>query len=133
PLPPWRVAVGQLLTPALLISLVQGLMLVAVQAVWRRWDPFLLLCLAFAPPINLLVFGLDNLLFLWFPSRVMAANPGDFQALGRNVLILMSKVLVLLVAGGLSAGVWFVVSEVSGSLVAGLLIAWLALMAFAIA
>ncbi len=41
--------------------------------------------------------------------------------------------LVVLVAGGLSAGVLFVVSELSGSFGAGLLTAWLTLMAFAVA
>ncbi|MBI1917983.1 MAG: hypothetical protein HYS12_25095 [Planctomycetes bacterium] len=133
PLPPWRVALGQLVTPVLLISLVQALFLGAIQLVWGRWDLLLLTVLALAVPLNLLVFGLDNLLFLWFPSRVLAANPGDFQALGRNVLLLLTKVMVLIVAGSLSAGVWFVVSEVLGFRVAGLLSAWLTLTAFALA
>src|SRR5262249_12942502 len=94
PIPPWRPAGGQLLTPVLLLSLVQWLFLAAIQAVWRRWEPPLVLCAGFALPANLLVFGLDNLLFLWFPSRLVAANPGDFQALGRNVLVLLTKILV---------------------------------------
>jgi len=132
PLPPWRVALGQLLTPVSLLSLVQALFLAAVQlGWWGRWDALVLIFLAFAVPLNLLVFGLDNLLFLWFPSRVVAASPGDFQALGRNVLVLLSKILALGVAGGLSAGMWFVVSELLGFEVAGLLSAWLTLTIFA--
>jgi len=130
PLPAWRVAAGQLLTPVLLLSLVQGLFLGAVQLAWGQWNFLLLLFLVFAPSANLLVFGMDNLLFLWFPSRVVAANPGDFQALGRNVLILLAKMVVLAVAG---PGVWFVVFKLSGSLPAALLSAWLTLTAFALA
>src|SRR5262249_59206383 len=79
PLPAWRVALGQLVTPVLLLYLVQALLLGAVQLAWGQWNFLLVLFLVFAPPANLLVFGLDNLLFLWFPSRVVAANPGDFQ------------------------------------------------------
>jgi hypothetical protein len=133
PISAWRLAVGQLLTPVLLVSLVQWLFLGAIQAFWQRWEPLLLLCAAFAVPANLLVFGLDNLLFLWFPSRIVAANPGDFQALGRNVLVLLTKMLVLLVAGGLSAVVLLLVSWLSGSDAAGALSAWLTLSAFAAA
>jgi hypothetical protein len=131
PLSPWRVALGQLVTPVLLLSLVQALFLAAAQLAWGRWEPLLLLFLAFALPLNLLVFGLDNLLFLWFPSRIVAASPGDFQVLGRNVLILLTKIMALGVAGGLSAGVWWLVSEVGGFQVAGLVSAWLTLTAFA--
>src|SRR5262249_56201150 len=98
--------VGRVVTLVLVLYLVQALLLGAVRLAWGQWNFLLVLFLVFAPPANLLVFGLDNLLFLWFPSRVVAANPGDFQALGRNVLILLAKLGVLLLAGGLSALVW---------------------------
>jgi len=133
PLPAWRVALGQLVTPVLLLYLVQALLLGAVQLAWGQWNFLLVLFLVFAPPANLLVFGLDNLLFLWFPSRVVAANPGDFQALGRNVLILLAKLGVLLLASGLSALVWLGVFALSESLPAALVCAWLTLTAFAFA
>src|SRR5205085_6227958 len=58
PLPPWRVALGQLVTPVLLITLVQALFIGAVQLAWGRWEEWLLGFLAFAGPLNLLVFAL---------------------------------------------------------------------------
>ena len=64
---------------------------------------------AFALPLNFLLFSLDNLLFLWFPSRIWATNPGDFQALGRNVLIILTKAIV----GGAAAAGAFGLSHYS--------------------
>src|SRR6185437_13842340 len=62
-----------------------------------------LACAVYVLPINFLLFALDNLLFLLFPTRLMAATPGDFQALGRNVLFLVAKATVLFMVG-LAAG-----------------------------
>jgi hypothetical protein len=98
PLPPWRLAVGQLLAPVLLMMVLQGVGLGVV--VWTSppsdWLlPASLACVLYIPPINFLLFALDNLLFLLFPTRLMAATPGDFQALGRNVLFLAAKAMVL--------------------------------------
>lgn len=133
PLPAWRLAVGQLLTPVILVSLVQVLVLATVQTAWGRWHPLLTAGMAFTLPFNFLLFGLDNLLFLWFPSRILAGNPGDFQALGRNVLFLVTKMLALSVAGVLAFLVWALVYHLTGqNFVAALAAAWLTLAAFAV-
>ena len=90
--------------------------------------------MGFAVPFNFLVFGLDNLLFLWFPSRVVASNPGDFQMMGRNVLFLFTKILVVGVTGLLVFGVGLGVYLLTGhSLMAALAVAWLVLAACAAA
>jgi hypothetical protein len=59
----------------------------------------LAVCAVFAPLFNFVLVALDNLLFLLFPVRVMAATPGDFQALGRNVLLSLGKLIGLVVVG----------------------------------
>ena len=82
-------------------------------------------CAAFALPINFLLFALDNLLFLLFPTRLMAATPGDFQALGRNVLFMVAKASALIavaVAAALTGlAAWSAAGE---SVLAGLIAAW---------
>ena len=40
---------------------------------------FLLVGAAFALPFNTLLFGIENLIFLLFPQRVVAVSPGDLQ------------------------------------------------------
>jgi hypothetical protein len=117
PLPPWRLAVGQLLTPVLLMTGLQivGLAVVAWNAEANEWLlPAALVCLLYVPPINFLLFALDNLLFLLFPTR-STATPGDFQALGRNVLFMAAKAIVLGVVLGLTMSAALVVSMVLGA------------------
>jgi hypothetical protein len=132
PVPGWRLAIGQLVVPVALISLMQILMLGVVQLAWGEVQPLLLAGMAFALPLNFLVFGLDNLMFLWFPSRIMASNPGDFQAMGRNMLFLITKTLVVavvaLLAFGFGLGAYFLAGH---SLVAGLAVAWMVVAACA--
>jgi hypothetical protein len=108
PVAPWRLVVGQLLTPVLLLALVQWLCLAILLALVPDHGPELAACAIFVPVFNFLLIALDNLLFLLFPVRVMAATPGDFQALGRNVLLSLGKLVGL----GLVAGIAFVASVI---------------------
>jgi hypothetical protein len=84
---------------------------------------------AFVPPFNFFLFGLENFLFLLFPMRIMATNPGDFQALGRNVLFMIAKFLglgiVVAFAGGAALLAYFVTG---GSMFFTLFAAWLVLL-----
>jgi hypothetical protein len=113
PLRPWWIALGQVLTPVLLATVLQWVLLVAIGllAGWRHYeltgvvldaDTFRhhgaiawAACFFYAPPINFLVFGLENVVFLLFPTRVMAASPGDFQAMGRNIVYTLFKMFTL--------------------------------------
>jgi hypothetical protein len=132
PVPAWRLAVGQLAVPVALISLMQIVVLGVVQVVWGEVHPLLVAGMAFALPLNFLVFGLDNLMFLWFPSRIMASNPGDFQAMGRNMLFLITKTLVVAVVGALAFGFGLGAYFLAGrSLVAGLAVGWIVVTACA--
>jgi ABC-2 type transport system permease protein len=128
PLPAWRLAVGQLLAPVLLMTALQwvGLGVAAATAPPREWLlAGCLTCAAFALPINFLLFALDNLMFLLFPTRLMAATPGDFQALGRNVLFMVAKMIALIAVALAALIAWVVAYYVSGeSVVIGLIAAW---------
>ena len=48
-------------------------------------------------PLNALLFAVDNLIFLLFPSRPAAVSPGDFQILGRQIIVLAGKGISLAV------------------------------------
>ena len=134
PVRPWRMALGQLLTPILILYVIQAVCLIAFGVLLNLDGEAVLAGLAFAMPINLLLFGLDNLLFLWFPSRIFAANPGDFTALGRNVIILMAKMVVLGAAGAAAGGLGLLVWWLTGyHLPIGLAVGWVVLSLFALA
>jgi hypothetical protein len=102
PLRPSRLALGQILTPMLLVSAVQAVVWCVTLQVMGRLELSLALLAAFTLPFNFVLFAVENVLFLWFPSRLFLATPGDFQALGRNVLFLMMKSLAVTVAVGLA-------------------------------
>jgi ABC-2 type transport system permease protein len=126
PLPAWRLVVGELLAPALLTSLAQLLFLAGAQILLGRVQPALLGAMIFLAPINLLLFGVENLFFLWFPTRLVGAGPGDFQLFGRQMLLWLGKLLVLGVAVGLAFVTGLLVFLLAGhSWLAAGLAAWL--------
>jgi hypothetical protein len=133
PLPAWRLVVGQLLTPVLLVSLAQLIVLGAAQLARGQADPSLLMALMFAWPFNALIFGLENMLFLLFPTHVLGAAPGDIQALGRQVVLWVVKMFALVLLGGVAALVGVLVFFLTGqSWPAALAVVWLVLVAFVV-
>jgi hypothetical protein len=97
-------AVGQLLAPTLVLCVVQAGLLVAMQWLWGGGGRALWVVALLGPPFNFLAVGLENLLFLWFPSRLLPTAPGDFQMMGRQMLLFWAKLLVLGTTAGLTAG-----------------------------
>jgi hypothetical protein len=115
PVAPWRLTVGQLLTPVLLLSLMQ-LMAVAVGVMLAPDQTIVALIIAlYVVPFNFLLIGIENLLFLLFPVRLLATTPGDFQAVGRNVLLSLGKVFGLMVVGGVAVVVAVLVGWLTGN------------------
>jgi hypothetical protein len=104
PLPSWRLAIGQIAAPVVLMTAYQWGLLIALGALLRNPDPVLLIAAVLAGPFNLLLFTLENLLFLLFPMRLMGATPGDFQALGRSVVLLFARLFVLFAALAAAGG-----------------------------
>jgi hypothetical protein len=143
PIAPWCLAIGQLLTPVVLLSLLQLGVLGLIEIVWGGIEWVLLFVAFLAWPLNFLSLAIDNLLFLWFPARTAPAMPGDFQAVGRQMLLMFSKMLTVMVtlgvAGGFGAGVGGMLYLASGAssetltgpLLAGLGTAFLGLSGFA--
>ncbi len=115
PLPAWRLSVGQLLAPVLLMTLLHWLALASV-AVVVLFDPagddraraalILAGLAALALPFNFLLFALDNLLFLLFPTRFLISSIARRPAsqLAGNVLAYMIRMVVLLVVFAVLAG-----------------------------
>jgi hypothetical protein len=118
PLVAWRLTLGQLLAPAMLVTATQWAVLTAAAVFQGRDYGLLLTIAAFAPPFNFLLFALENLLFLRFPMRVMASTPGDFQAVGRNLLFMFAK-LATLTTVGIAAAVFGVFAGMATRLVLG--------------
>lgn len=141
PLPAWSVVAGELFAPVAIMSLVQWTALIALQLLMRRANVFLLAAMPFVLPVNWLIFAMENFVFLWFPARTAMASPGDFQAMGRQVVISFGRLaglfFVALVVGPIGGLVYYLVYLATGpawqpAVAAALATAWLCLMAMAV-
>lgn len=111
PLTPFAVATGQIFAPVALFVAAQWGVLGSVAAtaasVPLAWlaAPALL-----GPPLTWAMVATDNLLFLWMPYRVSTDGAQNVQFVGKGMLILFVKFVVLGVLGGLAAaaglGIW---------------------------
>ena len=136
PIAPSRLALGQVLTPAILATLIQaggclGLIL-GTASPPEEWPPVLVV-LTYLFPANLFFFGIENLLFLWYPSRMVA---GQFNglAVARQMLLVLAKGVAVLLAVGIVAAVGALGYFASGrQLGVALVLAWLVLLGLAIA
>ena len=70
---------GQLAAPVVMTGLMQALALVLIYALAGGLGEAPLVAALFTPPFNMMLFGVDNLLFLIYPTRLVAAGPGDLR------------------------------------------------------
>jgi hypothetical protein len=126
PLPAWKLALGQLLIPVVIVSIVQllviGVMLAGGSPPVVAWLALMIL------PFNFVATAIENLVFLWFPVRAVPTMAVDVQFMGRQWVFFAMKMLMLLAAGGVAgivaAAVWFALGR---SLALTLASAWIVL------
>lgn len=109
-----RLAIGQLLAPVVLLTALQWTALGGL-ALWAgAAGDFFWAIAACALPYNALLFGVENLWCLLFPTRWAPAAGFDLQATGRAVVLIFAKVAILALSAGLAAGVGAVAFFLSG-------------------
>lgn len=128
PIRPTRLVLGQLLTPVLILTAVQWIILALLFRLIRI-DPLLLLAAAILiPPLNFLLIAIENMYFLLYPFLPNTPNSVDFQALGRQLLLMLAKLFTASVATGLSAGLAALTFWLTGeSWIPTIFVAWLML------
>jgi hypothetical protein len=126
------IVMGELLTPIVITTGVQLLILCGVGAFQRALPPGTLLVIAFSLPFNLLVYGLENLVFLLYPFRAHLGGGFDLSSMGRQMLIMFLKLVALGVVAGCAAAVGGAAYFVTRSGAAFLAGSWLATVAVAI-
>ncbi|MFO0981994.1 MAG: putative ABC exporter domain-containing protein [Planctomycetota bacterium] len=130
PVPGWKIAGAQMITPVLSLSIVQLIVLVAAAAAEAdtpdlRW----VLAIAMALPlVDMLLIAVENLAFLLFPSRPTPGQPTDIQNLGRAVVIFLLKTIAFLATLLLAAASGRIAQLLTGSDLAGCAAAGIALL-----
>ena len=105
PLHPMVLTIGELAGGVLLLSLIQLVVLGLFTAAAPASAPAMLIAAAFAAPFNGMILGLNNLLFLIYPVRLMSGTAFDFQTMGRSLLFFSLLFLLLIPLFGIPAGV----------------------------
>ena len=123
PIHPVPLVLGQLATPVLVFTLPSWVAFTLASPYYGGVSPADFALLAMIAPLSALVVGIDNLLFLLFPTRTAQANTADFTSMGRQVLLVLAKALVGGATIGLAALVGWLVHSLTGG---GRLAAYLA-------
>ncbi|MBY0527433.1 MAG: putative ABC exporter domain-containing protein [Gemmataceae bacterium] len=128
PIPAVGLVLGQLVTPVAFSSALQLVLLVLLQVVIGGGEPVVWTIALFLIPFNLLVYEAENLTFLIYPVRTIPARPGDFQHLGRHLLVMMVKGLLVASCLGIVALAGLIAYLIAGrSWLAAGIATWIAL------
>jgi hypothetical protein len=130
PLPASAVAVGELAVPILISTSIQ-LALCAPYALYQGEWLLLAALVAFAPPLNALMFAIENFFFVLYPMKRHVGHLGDPQFVGRQILLLLTKFSALSLCLGVVGGVGFLTNYLLGILVLTMGVAWVILTFFA--
>ena len=69
---------------------------------------------AFLIPIDVMMLGVSNILFLIYPVRLAQTNAADFQLMGRMMLVMLLQFLILIPGVGIPAAFGGIVYWLSG-------------------
>jgi hypothetical protein len=128
PLRPAAVAAGQIVTPVLLLTALQLLLLGATAPLAESSAELLGAVALFVLPFNAVLLGVENFLFLLFPVRMVAGTAASFQHFGRGIVEMFLKMVLLLVAASIAGAAGLVAFVLlAGSWIAALAVAWLIL------
>ena len=128
PIRPVAMACGQTLVVAMILTLLQWLVFAATAIFVPAAAAELLVAGLFALPFNWILFGTENFLFLLYPSPLVATGSEGFLKMGRVMLFMLAKLLVLGACGAVAAIPAAIVYLVTESILAACLVAWLALL-----
>ncbi len=132
PLSATAVAAGQLVAPVVVTTLLQFAVLAGFRFIVNVPAAVVVAVAVVAVPFNAVLYSVENLFFLLFPGRE-AAGPGDLQGFGRQMVGFMLKMISLLVAAGIAGGAGAVVNLLTGSQIAAVMAAVVALWVEALA
>jgi hypothetical protein len=134
PIAQMAIATGQMLAPALALSVLGCGVIAAIIAIApeQAMVPGLI-ALAFLPCVAFLLIGVENAAFLLFPTAHVMSTPGDVTMIGRAIVLAFLKAMAKLVVLGVIAGTGGLTLLVSQSWPVALSAAWMVLLAAALA
>ncbi len=129
PIAPWRICAGQLVVQVLLSYFIALTMIVSILVFEDRVITSVALVLAaFALPLTMLIYAVENTIHLLFPTKLVPMGRADFEFLGRSLVEFIAKAIVILAAAAASAAVGLATfATIRTSLVLPALASWITL------
>ena len=128
PVPSRAVVTGQVLTPAVLLTVVTWVFTVTIAISFGYGTPVAIAGILLAIPLSLLLAAVENLVFLLYPVRPPVGNPADITLMARMMLSMLVKGLIVFAALAVAAGAG-VLGGLLGGWVVGVALTWIALLA----
>ena len=129
PIAPWRICAGQLVvqvlvTYAIVLSLIASIIVTETGSVTLG----ALAIAAFALPLTVLIYIVENTIHLLFPKKLVPMGRADFEFMGRSLVEFIAKTIVVMAAATVSAFAgYFALTALKTSLVLSALVSWITL------
>jgi hypothetical protein len=125
----WRICAGQVVVAVLVSSAIE---LVLLAGAWLFVDDsaasMVAIAALFLVPFNLVLYALENLVFLLLPTRPVPVGRVDFEFIGRTVTEYFAKSTIIIAALALSGAIALkVLAATSHNWLSSLLASWLTL------
>ena len=104
PLNPIAICCGELLAPIVATLVVQTIMLSLIAFMGVADAKLLLVLAAFLLPVDILIYAVENFVFLLFPFRMGPTNGQDLQNMVRVMLTMVVKMLLIGSCAGIAIG-----------------------------
>ncbi|MEL6642674.1 MAG: putative ABC exporter domain-containing protein [Pseudomonadota bacterium] len=106
PITPWRICSGQLVVQVLMGYLIALTIIASALVFEESVTPQVALTLAaFALPLTLLIYAVENTVHLLFPTKLVAMGRADFEFLGRSIVEFIAKTVFIFTAIAASGAV----------------------------
>jgi hypothetical protein len=128
PIPPLAMACGQTLSLVMILTPLQWLVFAGAAIFMPAAAPELFVAGLLALHFNWILFGTENLFFLLYPCPAFATGSEGFFRMGRVILFLVAKLLMLTACAAVAAIPGALAYFLTGSIMAACLIAWLTLL-----
>jgi Putative ABC exporter len=112
---------AQLVAPVAVMLVCQACLLAIISVALSPPPRLIVNALAFVVPFDILLIAVENLIFLWFPTRMNPVSPGDLEGWGRQMLVFVLKMVALALLCTVALACGFVASWFANDALPGLI------------
>lgn len=123
PMSAMTISLAEVAVPTAILSLL-GVLIASISAAFLNLPPStVVMVILAAPPAGLIIIALENIVFLLLPTRLFAPGQASMVFSGRRILMMLFRLGLMIVGGGLvfgvGAGAWALTHSVPATYASG--------------